>query len=96
MWYDDYMATEVGVRELKSHLSEYLDNVERGEQVTVTRRGEPVAIIVPAKSETGLEKLVAEGVIAWGGRKPHLPKRIKLSPGPSASDYIIEERERLR
>lgn len=37
------MATTVGIRELKAHLSEYLRAVERGEQLTVTDRGRPVA-----------------------------------------------------
>ena len=36
----------VGAFEAKTKLSELLDAVERGEEVTITRRGEPVARLV--------------------------------------------------
>jgi prevent-host-death family protein len=39
---------EVAVFEAKTKLSELLDDVERGEQVAITRRGVPVARLVPA------------------------------------------------
>ena len=38
---------DVGVRELKQHLSGYLDRAERGEVITVTERGRPKAMLVP-------------------------------------------------
>jgi prevent-host-death family protein len=34
---------DVSVAEVKAHLSEVLDRVERGEEVVITRRGTPVA-----------------------------------------------------
>lgn len=37
----------VGAYEAKTHLSELLDRVERGERVTITRHGKPVARLVP-------------------------------------------------
>jgi prevent-host-death family protein len=37
----------VGVAQAKAKLAELLDAVERGGRVVVTRRGRPVAIIVP-------------------------------------------------
>lgn len=37
----------VGVFEAKAHLGELLDRVERGESVTITRHGKPVALLVP-------------------------------------------------
>jgi prevent-host-death family protein len=37
----------VGVAELKSKLSEYLDRVRRGHPVTVLDRRTPIALIVP-------------------------------------------------
>lgn len=39
---------EVGVHEAKSTLSELLRRVALGEEVTITRGGEPVAMLVPA------------------------------------------------
>lgn len=37
----------VGIRELKQHLSEYLDRAAAGESVQVTERGVPKVQIVP-------------------------------------------------
>jgi len=41
---------EVGVFEAKNHLSALLDEVEAGAEITITRRGRPVARLVPAPS----------------------------------------------
>ncbi|MBI5015090.1 MAG: type II toxin-antitoxin system prevent-host-death family antitoxin [Deltaproteobacteria bacterium] len=41
------MAMQVGAFEAKTHLSRLLAAVERGERVTITRRGRPVAVLVP-------------------------------------------------
>ena len=38
---------EIGAFEAKTHLSELLAEVEAGETVTITRRGKPVAQLVP-------------------------------------------------
>jgi prevent-host-death family protein len=40
---------EVGSFEAKTHLSELLAAVEAGETVTITRRGKPVAQLVPVQ-----------------------------------------------
>ena len=37
----------VSVADAKAHLSEILDAVEKGEHVEITRRGKPVADLVP-------------------------------------------------
>ena len=39
---------EVGAYEAKTHLSELLDDVEQGEDITITRYGRPVARLLPA------------------------------------------------
>ena len=40
---------KVGAFEAKTHLSSLLDKVAQGEDVLITRRGVPVAQLVPAK-----------------------------------------------
>ena len=40
--------TTVGAFEAKTKLSELLDRVERGEEITITRHGKPVARLVNA------------------------------------------------
>ena len=38
---------EVGIRDLKTHASEILERAEAGEAFLVTRRGKPVAVVLP-------------------------------------------------
>ncbi len=54
---------DVGVRELKQHLSEYLDRAARGEMIRVTDRGQPKAILGPVPGALRLEQGVSEGWI---------------------------------
>jgi prevent-host-death family protein len=61
--YDVHMA-DVGVRELKQRLSEYLDRAERGELVRVTDRGRPKALLGPLPGRARIEEGVAEGWIS--------------------------------
>ncbi|MGN6145301.1 MAG: type II toxin-antitoxin system Phd/YefM family antitoxin [Mesorhizobium sp.] len=47
----------VGAFEAKNRLGALLDLVERGEEVTITRHGKPVAkLVAPATSETQQQK----------------------------------------
>jgi prevent-host-death family protein len=57
---------DVGVRELKQRLSEYLDRAERGELVRVTDRGRPKALLGPLPGRARVEEGVAEGWIVPG------------------------------
>jgi prevent-host-death family protein len=59
-------STTVGAYEAKTHLPELLRRVEKGERITITKHGHPVAELIPASDErrrrvseaiTGLEKL---------------------------------------
>jgi prevent-host-death family protein len=71
---------DVGVRELKQHLSEYLDRAERGELVRVTDRGRPKALLGPLPGQARVEGGIAEGWITAGsgGRLPPV-KRVQAS-----------------
>lgn len=88
---------EVGVRELKSHLSQYLAKVRRGETIVVTDRGQPVARIVPTPPPTfppSVLRAIAEGRMIyrpWRPEKLHEP--IKLLPGDKTfADFVSEQR----
>ena len=41
------MTAEVGAYEAKTHLPALLERVARGEQITITKHGRPVARLVP-------------------------------------------------
>jgi prevent-host-death family protein len=51
---------EVGSYEAKTHLPRLLERVAKGERITITKHGIPVALLVPVSS---LRKLPAEEVI---------------------------------
>lgn len=42
---------KIGVHEAQTHLPKILDRVARGESLTITRYGRPVARLVPAENE---------------------------------------------
>ena len=71
------MRVEVGVRELRENLAEWLDRAAAGDEVVVTERGKPKARLTAA--ESAYDKLVREGTItpATGPRRP-LPPPIKM------------------
>ena len=46
----------VGAYEAKTHLSELLEKVEAGEEITITKHGAPVAKLVPIKREVSVEE----------------------------------------
>ena len=56
---------EVGAFEAKSKLGTLLDWVEAGEEVLITRRGKPVARLVPDKHgfDRAKARAAAEGII---------------------------------
>lgn len=84
---------EVGIRELKNEASAVVSRVEAGETIVVTRRGRPVAQLVPVAAPPAVQRLLAEGRATWSGRKPRLPKPTPLiGDGPPASDYVSEGR----
>lgn len=51
----------VGVRELKAKLSEYVALAAAGQRVTVTDRGRPVAELAPLAHPTTLDRGIDEG-----------------------------------
>jgi prevent-host-death family protein len=46
----------VGAYEAKTHLSELLEKVEAGEEITITKHGAPVAKLVPVKKEASAQE----------------------------------------
>jgi prevent-host-death family protein len=85
---------DVGVRELKAHLSEYLDRAEAGEVITVTDRGKPVAVLAPLPPRVvDLDQAIAEGWVKAPAKRAGLGK----APTPRRSalrvlDVLAEDR----
>lgn len=56
----------IGIRELRQRAGEYLRQVEKGETLEVTVHGRPVARLVPIRSSSRHQRLVAHGRIVPG------------------------------
>ena len=89
----------VGVRELKNRLTQYLRRTKQGEEVIITERGKPIALIQPIKLvehpvslEARLAKLAAEGFVTLPTHKPLRRVRLAKVSGPPISKTILEDR----
>ncbi|HEX9236158.1 MAG TPA: type II toxin-antitoxin system prevent-host-death family antitoxin [Actinomycetota bacterium] len=61
---------DVGVRELKAKLSEYLSRAKAGEVIRVTDRGRPIARLGPLSPHDRIEQGIREGWITPGDGSP--------------------------
>lgn len=60
---------EIGAFEAKTHLADLLRRAEAGEDVVITRRGKPVARLVPFREGTAVDQeLVLERLRAFRQR----------------------------
>lgn len=79
----------VGTFDAKTHLSQLLDRVERGERIVITRNGKPVADLVPhdETADPALQRRAkaVEALLRF--------KRIKLPKGVTIRDLINEGRK---
>jgi len=86
----------VGIRELKSTLSECVRQVKSGRTLVVTEHGHPVARIIPeaVSLRERVEALRRAGAIAWSGRRLRPAKPAgRIRGNKSVSDLLIENRE---
>lgn len=84
--------SDVGVRELKQHLSEYLERAGKGESIRITDRGRPKAMLMPLPGQLRIEEGVAEGWITPGSAAPLGPVRRVKGSVPSL-DSLAEDRD---
>jgi prevent-host-death family protein len=82
---------EAGIRELRDHLSHYLERVQAGEEVVVTDRGRAIARVLPIDGERTIDRLIREGrVTPAQQRKRSLPTPLKAKG--AVSELIAEQR----
>ena len=77
---------QVGVYEAKTHLPSLLNDVERGEEVTITRHGRPVARLVPIQERRRTPAEAIKSIEEF--RKTHTLGGLKIK------DLINEGRKR--
>ena len=93
---------KVGITELRSNLSRYLDQVKKGNPIFVLRRNQPVAQIVPlqkaarssASDEARIARLERKGLIrrGSGGSGQWLVKRRPVKVSGSVLQDLLDER----
>lgn len=92
------MEKKVGIRKLRDKLTRHLGQVRRGASITITDRGEPVALLLPyaqdIRSERAerLRKLLSSGHIAPAERKFLSCPPLAKGRGTLPSHLIIEGR----
>lgn len=77
---------QIGAYEAKTHLPRLLDEVAAGESITITKHGQPVAILVPVRAGRASAHAAAASLLAF--RRAH-PLR-----GVPIRDLIDEGRKR--
>lgn len=55
----------MGTFEVKTHLSEILESVQKGEEILITKRGEPVALLLPYRQTRTNVKNTIEDFRNW-------------------------------
>ncbi len=61
--------SQVGAYEAKTHFSQLLDRVAKGEEITITKHGVPVAVLAPVKKRNRKAiRTAIEAIEAFGKR----------------------------
>lgn len=86
----------IGIRELKTTLSECVREVKAGRSIVVTEHGRPVARLVPeaVSLPDRVETLRRAGAIAWSGRRLRSAQAAgKVRGKRTVADLLVESRE---
>jgi prevent-host-death family protein len=83
---------EVGIRELRDHLSAWLDQVREGHEVIVTERGRPVARITATSGDAWLDALVDAGIVTPPERELDLSSFGRVRAEGDLMEFVFEQR----
>jgi len=90
-------AVNVGARELKTRLGTYLERVRRGQLLTVTDRGQPVAELRPVTRKLRSRADRVAQLSALGVVTPPVRRLAPFTPiaaaGPPVAETLLQDRE---
>jgi prevent-host-death family protein len=90
---------KIGIRDLQRHLGSNIEALQRGDILVVTRRGRPVARILPvelpeAPVDEKMELFIAVGLGSWNGRRPSADAPTVQVRGPkTVAELLLEDRD---
>jgi prevent-host-death family protein len=90
------VRVEVGVRDLRENLAEWLDRAAAGEEILVTERGSPKVLITAATGEALLDRLIRDGIATPPKRRDRSSRPPIPAEGNPVSDEIIRQRRESR
>lgn len=89
----------IGIGDLQKRLGSQIGELEPGDILVITRRGRPVARMVPVElPEVPIDErttlFIAAGLGAWNGRKPSsdIPKARVRGP-KTVAELLLEDRD---
>jgi prevent-host-death family protein len=91
--------SRIGVKELKNNLTHYLRRTQKGEEIIVTDRGRPIALLQqieagkPKTREARLAQLSALSKIILPTIAPSKRLKPMAYRGPSISLAVVDDRE---
>ncbi|MBI5842082.1 MAG: type II toxin-antitoxin system prevent-host-death family antitoxin [Chloroflexi bacterium] len=83
----------IGIRDLKAHLSAYLEKAQKGHTIVITSHGRPIAQLTPTRENLmeRVKALQATGLIAWSGKKPTIRQPVLVNKSDKlVSDIFLE------
>lgn len=83
------MQEVISIREANQHLSRYLERVVQGAEIIITRRGKPIARVLPIESEHVLSE-------AQGAARERLRERMRCGyalGGVRVDRELLHERD---
>jgi prevent-host-death family protein len=80
---------DVGIRELKKHLSEYVERASKGEHLRVTLRGEPVAELRPLPGANRMMEGIRDGWVTASTAMPS--SRVQGAPSERSITEVVSE-----
>jgi antitoxin (DNA-binding transcriptional repressor) of toxin-antitoxin stability system len=89
------MERKVGIRKLRDELTRHLGQVRCGARITITDRGQPVAMLSPYTEDSRSERLralLSSDHIAPAGKQFLIRPRLVKGRGRLPSDLVSEGR----
>ena len=90
---------KVGIQDFRKHLSSHISELKQGDTLVITKRGKPVARVVPVELpevpvDEKVQLLIAAGVVSWNGRKPSTDfPGIPVRGPKTVAELLLEDRE---